>query len=101
MSCCSCAVAVSVGLAAAIHPTEHSATPQVIPIPNPLLILPPNLNLYLFQVRCGVLDKEVAELRDEVTTLQTRLAAYDEQAVRDFVTKARRTNSQHSIQPTA
>lgn len=45
---------------------------------------------HVLQVRCGVLDKEVAELRDEVSSLQTRLAAFDEQAVRDFATKASR-----------
>jgi hypothetical protein len=39
------------------------------------------------QVRVGVLDKEAAELRDEVAALQQRLAAFDEAAVRDFAAK--------------
>jgi hypothetical protein len=34
-----------------------------------------------------VLDKEAAELRDEVAALQQRLAAFDEAAVRDFAAK--------------
>ncbi|KAF8066392.1 ATG16 [Scenedesmus sp. PABB004] len=40
------------------------------------------------EVRVGVLDKEVAELRDEAGSLQHRLAAFDEAAVRDFAAKA-------------
>eukprot|EP00882_Tetradesmus_deserticola_P006772 GHRQ01007130.1.p1 GENE.GHRQ01007130.1~~GHRQ01007130.1.p1 ORF type:complete len:239 (+),score=150.54 GHRQ01007130.1:351-1067(+) len=40
------------------------------------------------EVRVGVLDKEAAELRDEVAALQQRLAAFDEAAVRDFAAKA-------------
>lgn len=39
------------------------------------------------QVRLGVYDREVAELRDEVGALSTRLAATDEAAARDFATK--------------
>jgi hypothetical protein len=39
------------------------------------------------KVRVGVLDKEAAELRDEVAALQQRLAAFDEAAVRDFAAK--------------
>ena len=40
-------------------------------------------------MRVGQLDKEAAELRDEVMSLQTRLASFDEQSARDFATKVR------------
>jgi hypothetical protein len=45
------------------------------------------LLLLRLQVRVGVLDKEAAELRDEVSALQQRLATFDEAAVRDFAAK--------------
>eukprot|EP00879_Flechtneria_rotunda_P010997 GHRR01011491.1.p1 GENE.GHRR01011491.1~~GHRR01011491.1.p1 ORF type:complete len:553 (+),score=196.54 GHRR01011491.1:156-1814(+) len=46
------------------------------------------------EVRVGVLDKEAAELRDEVSALNTRLAAFDELAARDFATKAEHYKSE-------
>jgi hypothetical protein len=39
------------------------------------------------QVRVGVLDKEAAELRDEVSAAHGRLAAFDEAAMRNFAAK--------------